>query len=193
MPPLITPCRLQPLFDKIQKTLMAGRTRTTIAAGQTAPSFTLPSTDGKTRSLKDALAAGPVLAAFFKVSCPTCQYTFPYLERMHQQLRAAGAKDLQFWGIVQDNIQYGQEFAKEFGISFPILTDVEPYEVSREYGLNFVPTIFLIATDGRVEIASDGFTRTDLVAIHKSLASCYSVTPPALFQPSDKVPEFKPG
>ncbi len=172
---------------------MAGRTRSTITAGQTAPPFTLASTDGKTRSLKDALASGPVLATFFKVSCPTCQYTFPYLERMYQQLRAAGAKDLQFWGIVQDDAQYGGSFADEFGITFPILTDEEPHEVSRQYELNFVPTIFLIAPDGRVEIASDGFTRTDLVAIHKSLAARFSVTPPALFHPSDKVPEFKPG
>jgi peroxiredoxin len=172
---------------------MAGRTRTTLAAGQMAPSFTLASTDGKTRSLKDALATGPVLAAFFKVSCPTCQYTFPYLERMYQQLRAAGAKDPQFWGIVQDNALHGQEFATEYGITFPVLTDAEPYEISREYDLNFVPTIFLIAPDGRVEIASDGFTRTDLVAIQKSLAARYAVSPAALFQPSDRVPEFKPG
>ena len=172
---------------------MAGRTRNTIAAGQAAPPFTLASTDGITRSLKDALATGPVLAAFFKVSCPTCQYTFPFIERMYQQLRAAGAKDPQIWGIVQDNAKYGQEFAKEFGITFPLLTDLEPFEVSRQYELNFVPTIFLITPDGRVEIASEGFTRTDLVAIHKSLAAKFSVTLPALFQPSDRVPEFKPG
>jgi peroxiredoxin len=172
---------------------MGGRTRTTLAAGQTAPPFSLGSTDGKTRSLKEGLAQGPVVVAFFKVSCPTCQYTFPYLERMYQQLRSAGAKELQVWGIVQDDTRHGQSFARELGITFPILTDEEPYEISREFALNFVPTIYLIAPDGRVEIASDGFTRVDLVAIHKSLATRYSVNPPALFQPTDKVPEFKPG
>ena len=173
--------------------MAAGRTRTPIATGQTAPPFSLGSTDGKTRSLKEALVQGPVLVAFFKVSCPTCQYTFPFIERMYQQLRSAGAKDLQVWGIVQDDAKHGQDFARELGITFPILTDEEPYEISREYGLNFVPTIFLIAPEGLVEIASDGFTRVDLVAIHKSFAARYSVNPPALFQPSDKVPEFKPG
>lgn len=172
---------------------MGGPTRTTLAAGQTAPPFSLGSTDGKTRSLQEALAQGPVLAAFFKVSCPTCQFAFPYIERMYQQLRSAGAKDLQVWGIVQDNAKHGQSFAKELGITFPILTDEEPYEISREYALNFVPTIFLIAPDGRVEIASDGFTKADLVAIYKSLAVRFSVNPPALFEASDRVPEFKPG
>jgi peroxiredoxin len=172
---------------------MGGRNRNTITTGQSAPAFALVSTDGKTHSLQGALAQGPVLASFFKVSCPTCQYTFPYIERMVQQFRSAGVRDLQAWGIVQDNAKHGNDFAKEFGITFPILADEEPYEVSREYGLNFVPTIFLIAPDGRVEIASDGFTKADLVAIHKSLATRFSVNPPALFQPSDRVPEFKPG
>jgi peroxiredoxin len=172
---------------------MGGQNRKTVAAGQTAPPFSLASTDGKTRSLQEALARGPVLAAFFKISCPTCQYTFPYIERMYQQLRLAGARDLQVWGIVQDDAKHGQSFAKELGITFPILMDEEPYEISREYELNFVPTIFLIAPDGRVVIASDGFARTDLVALQESLAAHYSVKPPALFQPSDHVPEFKPG
>ena len=181
------------MFGKILKRLMGGRNRTTIAAGQPAPTFSLDTTDGKTLSVKEALAHGPVLAAFFKVSCPTCQYTFPFLERIYQQLRSAGAKDLQIWGIVQDDAEDGASFAKELGITFPILTDEEPFEISREYGLNFVPSIFLIKPDGRVEIASDGFSRVDLVAIQKSLAAHYSVQPPALFQPSDKVPEFKPG
>jgi peroxiredoxin len=172
---------------------MGGRNRTTVAAGQPAPPFSLGSTDGKARSLKEGLAHGPVLAAFFKVSCPTCQYAFPFLERMYQQLRSAGAKDLQIWGIVQDDTKHGQSFAKEFGITFPILPDQEPFELSQEYGLNFVPSIFLIKPDGRVEIASDGFNRADLVAIQKALAVHYSVNPSALFQPSDRVPEFKPG
>lgn len=181
------------MFGKLFQRLMGGRTRTTLAAGQVAPPFSLVSTDGKTRSLKDALAQGPVLVAFFKVSCPTCQYTFPFIERMYQQLRSAGAKNLQVWGIVQDDAKHGQSFAKELRITFPILTDEEPYEISREYGLNYVPTVYLIAPDSRTEIMSEGFVRTDLVAIHKSLAARYSVNPPALFQPSDKVPEFKPG
>jgi peroxiredoxin len=181
------------MFGRLFQKLMGGRSRNTIAAGQAAPSFSLSSTDGVTRSLKEGLSRGPVLAAFFKVSCPTCQYAFPFLERMYQQLGSAGAKDLQFWGIVQDDANHGRMFAKELKITFPILCDDEPFEISSEYGLNFVPSIFLIASDGRVEIASDGFTKADFVAIHKSFAAHYAVKPPELFQPSDRVPEFKPG
>ena len=58
----------------------------TVAVGRQAPPFELSSMEGKTHSLENLLAKGPVLAAIFKVSCPTCQYTFPFLERLYRQL-----------------------------------------------------------------------------------------------------------
>ena len=57
--------------------------------GTTAPDFTLPAMDGKQFSLREALARRPVLAAFFKISCPTCQYALPFLQRIY---KAHGSK-----------------------------------------------------------------------------------------------------
>ncbi len=162
----------------------------TVAIGKTVPPFELTSTDGTPHSLQAALKNGPVLAAFFKVSCPTCQYAFPFLERIYQHLREQG---VQIWGIVQDNARDAERFAKQYGVTFPILVDDEPYEVSRKYGLIRVPTLFLVAPDGHVEISGDGFCKADLVAIQKSLADHLSANPPELFRPDEKIPEFKPG
>ena len=55
---------------------------TALATGTRAPEFELKTLDGKKFTLRDELAHGPVALAFFKVSCPTCQYTFPFLERL---------------------------------------------------------------------------------------------------------------
>ena len=52
--------------------------------GTTAPDFSLPTIDGKQFSLREALTHGPVVAAFFKISCPTCQYAFPFLQRIYE-------------------------------------------------------------------------------------------------------------
>src|SRR5260370_29148125 len=79
-----------------------------LPAGTKTPDFSLPvvfsgkdgGKDGGKFSLHDALKQGPVLAAFFKVSCPVCQYTFPYLERLH---KAHGNKKITIVGISQDN------------------------------------------------------------------------------------------
>ena len=161
-----------------------------IAAGKATPPLELAGMDGKTYSLAEALKRGPVLAVFFKVSCPTCQYALPFVERIYQQLRAQG---VQIWGVSQDTARDSQRFAGAFGVTFPILIDPEPYETSQEYGLDYVPTLFLIAPGGQVEISGDGFSKSDLIEIQKSLARHFGVQAPPLFLPNEKVPEFKPG
>lgn len=162
----------------------------TVRAGQKAPQFELTSMDGQKYGLGEALARGPVLLAFFKVECPTCQYTFPFVERLYQQFSRPGA---QIWGIAQDGVPDSRRFAKQYGVTFPLLIDDYPYKVSRQYGLKYVPTLFLLDPDGRVKLVSEGFAKTDLVEVQKSLAKHFSSAPPALFQASDGVPEFKPG
>ncbi len=162
----------------------------TVAAGRQAPPFELNSMEGKTHSLRNLLARGPVLGAFFKVSCPTCQYTFPFLERLYRQL---GEKGMLVVGISQDSARDSEKFAKQFGVTFPVLIDQEPYAVSRKYGVEFVPTLFLVTPDGQVEVSGDGFSKSDLLTIQKSLAQQLGVSPPAFFLPGEKIPEYKPG
>jgi peroxiredoxin len=162
----------------------------TFAAGKLAPPFELNSMEGEVYSLQSLLARGPMVGAFFKVSCPTCQYTFPFLERLYRQMAANGMLVV---GISQDSAGDSQKFTKQFGVTFPVLIDREPYAVSRKYGVEFVPTLFLISPNGQVEVSGDGFSKSDLLTIQKSLAQHFGMTPPALFQPGEKVPEYKPG
>src|SRR5437763_9741928 len=117
----------------------------TVAAGKTAPPFELASMDGKTYSLRDALAQGPVLAAFFKISCPTCQYTFPFLERLYR----GKTRDIGMYAISQDDAESTREFHQEFGITIPTLIDSEDenYPASNAYQLSHVPSLFLIEAD----------------------------------------------
>jgi peroxiredoxin len=161
-----------------------------LKAGKAAPHFELTATDGKSYSLQEGLKHGPVLAAFFKIACPVCQYTFPFLERLYQQLRASG---VQIWGISQDGFKDSQGFARDYSVAFPILIDDYPYRISREYRLEEVPSIFLIAPDGLIAVASEGFVKRDLLDIQKSLAQTLSASAGALFSPKENVPEHKPG
>ena len=55
-----------------------------LTVGTTAPDFTLPDMDGKQFSLRQAIARGPVVLVFFKVSCPVCQFAFPFIERIYK-------------------------------------------------------------------------------------------------------------
>lgn len=165
-----------------------------INTGIAAPDFELPSIEGKPFSLKDALSRGPVLAAFFKVSCPTCQYTFPFIERLHQ---LAGNGSVQIWGISQDSREETEEFCNTYGISFPVLLDENSYTASNDYGLHFVPTLFLIGNDGEIQLMSEGFCKADLLELQSKLKLGNGSGPNGsgeeLFKAGENVPEFRPG
>jgi peroxiredoxin len=165
-------------------------TKATIRTGEQAPSLSLQDTEGQTHSLEQALNAGPVLLAFFKVGCPTCQYAFPFIERLHRQFAPSGAA---VWGISQDDQAASRDFASEYGVSFPILIDRKPYEASNDYGVGYTPTLFLVAQDGKVKLTGDGFSKQDLLQTQKWLAQSFSTKPGDLFLPGERVPEFKPG
>jgi len=163
---------------------------TTIVAGQSAPDFSLRSIDGTEYSLSKLLKRGPVFVSFFKVSCPVCQFTFPFLERLYKRY---GGKDVTFLGISQDNRRATKEFADEYGVTFPMVLDAEGYPASNAYGLTNVPTSFLIDTDGSVKIASLGFTKKDLEVIAAELSERHKIPLSALFRPNESVPAIRPG
>lgn len=164
---------------------------THIVTGNIAPGLSLKSLDGKEYSLKDLLQRGPVVAAFFKISCPVCQFTFPFLERLYKRY---GGDGVTFLGISQDDEGDTKEFAKEFGVTFPMLLDDEDgYIVSNAYGLTNVPSIFLIDTEGTVKVSTSGFDKKDLEAIAAELAQRRNIMLAPLFRPDEVVPINKPG
>lgn len=164
---------------------------THIVAGNTAPEFSLKALDNKEYSLNSLVERGPVVAAFFKISCPVCQFTFPFLERLHKRY---GGDGVTFIGISQDDARSTTKFAKEYGVTFPILIDDEDgYVVSNAYGLTNVPTIFLIDTDGAVKVSSMGFDKKDLEKIAGELAERKKISLAPLFRHDEVVPANKPG
>src|ERR1700741_4234558 len=93
---------------------------TALASGTRAPEFELKTLDGKKFSLSGALARGPVVLVFFKVSCPTCQYALPFYERL---FKAYKNQHVTLVGVSQNDARDTLAFAKEFGVSFPLLLD----------------------------------------------------------------------
>ncbi len=163
---------------------------THVNTGNTAPVFSLKGLDGKDYSLPTLLKRGPVVAAFFKISCPVCQFTFPFLERLYKRYRG---DSVTFLGISQDDARATKEFAREYGVTFPMALDEKGYPASNAYGLTSVPTIFLIDTDGTARVSSLGFDKKDLETIGSELAQRKKIPGTALFNPGESVPANKPG
>ena len=136
--------------------------------GQQAPLFS---------PLSDLTA--PVLLAFFKISCPTCQMTFPFLQRLADR---GGPRIV---GVSQDDAEGTAEFKAAFGVRFETVLD-EGFTASNAYGLEYVPTMVLVEPDGRISWRLESFVKAELEA----LAGRWGVT---LFDASDRVPNYKPG
>jgi peroxiredoxin len=171
---------------------MGGRSEkmNTIAAGQKAPEFSLKGTDGKDYSLNAMLKRGPVFVSFFKVSCPVCQFTFPFIERLHKRY---GSDNVTILGVSQDNLRATKEFNIEYGVLFPVLLDADGYPTSNAYGLTNVPTSYLIDTEGIVKLTCFGFNKKDLEAIAAELSERRKIPASAFFRPDESVPDSRPG
>jgi peroxiredoxin len=162
-----------------------------LAPGTKAPEFELKTLDGKPFSLNDELGRGPVVLAFFKVSCPTCQYALPFFERLD---KAYGHKGVTLVGVSQNDAKDTAAFNKEFGITFPVLLDdTRSYPVSNAFGLTNVPTVFWIAQDGEIEVSSVGWLKTDFEEINRRKAEAGKTAPAPAFKPGEDVRDFRAG
>jgi peroxiredoxin len=152
-----------------------------LAIGVYAPDFELKTPDGQSRRLSDALNHGPVVLVFYKASCPTSQFTFPFVERIYSKVGSSAPWTL--WGISQDNADETRAFALQHGITFELLIDEYPYPVSAAYGLHYVPAIFIVQPDGSVSLSDFGFSKATLNEIAGF----------AFFTPGDGLPAHRPG
>ena len=104
-----------------------------LKVGQQAPDFELPSVDGDTVALTDALRRGPVVLTFYRGSwCPYCDLQLRAYARLMPQLRSAGA---QLLAVSPQRVEAAVPNAAEHRtLGFPLLTDAGG-AVARRYGL----------------------------------------------------------
>jgi peroxiredoxin len=161
-----------------------------LEVGTRAPEVSLSDMRGQRFSLQEALKRGPVVLAFFKISCPVCQYAVPFLERIYRAHKGKA----NVVGVSQNPQQDTGVFMREYGISFPVLLDdPQSYPVSNAYGLTNVPTIFLISTEGEIEISSVGWSRQDLEEMNRRLAKAIAAPAAQIFERGEEVADFRAG
>jgi peroxiredoxin len=154
-------------------------------AGDRAPQFALSDVNGAAVPFE---SDKPTVFAFFKVGCPTCQYTFPFLERLSQLHK----KDARVIGVSQDPASDTREFSKRFAVTFPIALDASPgYKASNGYQITSVPSIFVVE-DGEITFATEGWSKPDFEQLN-ALLSPNGKTSAAVFKPGEDVSDFKAG
>jgi len=117
--------------------------------GFLAPDFSLQTADGETIRLSE-LRGRPVLINVWASWCIPCRSEMPALERVYQQYRDLGFEILGINSTVQDDPIKAVTFAKQQGLTFPILLDNEG-EVTKTYQVRALPTSFFVDANGIIQ------------------------------------------
>jgi cytochrome c biogenesis protein CcdA/peroxiredoxin len=114
--------------------------------GNVPPNFEATTTAGETVRLAD-LRGQVVLVNFWATWCGPCRKEMPDLEALYQQYHDQG-----FTVLAVNNMETAAQidgFAKELGLSFPLLLD-EKAAVQLLYNVLGYPTSYLIGRDGAI-------------------------------------------
>jgi peroxiredoxin len=129
----------------------------------------------------------PYALVFYKVTCPTCQMAAPALERFERGYPGGVI------GIGQDPVATLDRFSDNHGLTFPCLPDEAPYEASNAYGVEHVPTLFVIDGEGHVADVVESWDRDGYNRASRTLADLLGAEAVVISETSDGLPEFRPG
>ena len=104
----------------------------TLASGDPAPAFSLPTTRGDVQSLDVYLARGPVLLVFHRGTwCPSCRKRFEQLAALAPEIVARGVSIV---AVVAQKASAVRRYVEDAGLPFYVLID-EQRDVARQYGV----------------------------------------------------------
>jgi peroxiredoxin len=96
-------------------------------------------------------------------------------------------------GVGQDPDAALARFADDYGVGFPSVSDSAPYEVSNLYGIEHVPTLFVIDGQGMVADVVESWDREGWNRASATLAGLLGSLPAVISHSGDGLPEFRPG
>ncbi len=150
---------------------------TRVKVSEKAPEFTCKTISGEMFALGEQNGK-VVLVNFFATWCPPCLAELPHLEK--EVLRKyADRKDFRLIVIGREhNTEELEKFAKEKKLSLPFAPDPKR-EIYGKYAEQFIPRNFIVGKDGKVKLASMGYTESSFHELVQTLENELKQAPPA--------------
>ena len=147
------------------------------SAGERAPDFVLPSTNGEVR-MSDRLANDRVLLAFyFEDATPSCSTEVEALKDAYETVRELGADVI---AVSADGVESHRAFAERLGgVPFPLASDAEltaarAYDAvaeddARPDASRSRRALFVIEQDGTISYAANPYSPNSLSQFEEAL------------------------
>ena len=128
---------------------------TCFADSSPAPDFTLTDLSGNKVSLSSQKGK-VVFLDFWATWCPPCRASIPEVERLYEKYNG---KNVAFFGVnVENDPAAVKDFVQRKGIQYTVLLGDE--KVSRAYGIQGIPTFYIIDQQGNIAGHDIGFDRS---------------------------------
>jgi peroxiredoxin len=135
-------------------------------------------------------SGGETLYSFFKTTCPTSAFAWPYLQRIWKSGRGGSFFVL---AVSQDDPETTARFYEELGLEIPTVYDPEPWRASDALGLTTIPAFLLVDSKGVLRDYAIGFQKHKMEEFAARAARLGGGKAAALFSPEEQVPAIKPG
>lgn len=139
-----------------------------VNAGDTAPNFKLPRLERSGDIQLKSYRGKVVYVDFWASWCGPCRQSLPELNLLRKKYRQQGFE------VIAINLDEEKEeamaFLKEFPVAYPTARDEEG-TTPDQYGVQGMPTGYLIDRKGKVSLVHEGFKKTDSEELSAHIAT----------------------
>ena len=135
---------------------------------KTAPDFSASTLDGRTVTLADFRGQKKVVVAFWASWCGPCRLEMPNLIQFYKN-NHSDSSDFEILAVsIDENPNEAQNFASAMKLNFPVLIDPRQ-RMANAFGVEGIPTMFVIDKAGKVVYGRAGFDGTMEVRLANAL------------------------
>jgi len=129
-----------------------------VSVGDKAPNFKIPRLEVKGQIDLKRYRGKVVYVDFWASWCGPCRQSLPILNQIRKDYKKNGFEVIAI--NLDEERDDAMDFLKQYPVSYPTARDTTG-KVPESYGLQGMPTAYLIDRKGRVQLVHEGFKKSD--------------------------------